>query len=148
MTDLLSPQDTAEFFAAIKDVTDTFYKTPIVYLQINKDFDLWERERPDTVTEVNLLCRPNKQDDTEDEMVERSEGAINEGQTEFQFNFDDLKVAGLTSGEQVTFKEGVEFFKWENEVYKIMLISYADSNFAGTPAIVYVLAEKSDVGEN
>lgn len=141
MTDIISASEKADFFSAIKDVTDSFGKNTIVYHRVTTDYDQYSENNKPTEIDMNLKCRVTIE---QDENAVQEEGTLDKTILKAMFNFADLKGASptLTSGNEAIFKNEVDEFTYLGTRYRVKNINYLNSDFAGQNAVCQVIMKR------
>ena len=139
MAELLTPGEINEFFAAIGDVTDTFFKNTIVYERTARTMNEFN-ESATSKTDYSLLCRVTM---LEDEVSEIREGTYDDSNLEVSFNGEYLTAQGLMAGPSLPiFDEENDYFRYAGKRYKLLNVSASDSDFTGKVALVRVKLRK------
>ncbi len=128
MAGLLSESDILSFKSAIKDVTDTFMVTPLVYHHLNKNsgtIDKWSEDfKANAYVDYNLnglLEYPN----TEDNEVRESVGSFDYGDISVTFNLEDLADLGIINSDNlVIFTTETDYFTAKGILYRVKKIKY------------------------
>lgn len=101
MSDLLSPGDWAEFKAAIKDVTDTFFKVPVVLKKKTRTYGAFNENKEDETSneDINLMgLLVYDKDGSGAVNTQREIGSANLTQGYIYFNVEDLDANNLIDG--------------------------------------------------
>jgi hypothetical protein len=136
MTDLLGPEDLAEYRSAMDDLKDTFHKDTCQYLKYGEQFSLMDNQTPAAPVIKVLDCRVTKLQDTVSETDKSVEGTKDENQIEIRFFARYLISENLMTGNVPVFKVEKDFFTWQGSRYILDLISYDDSDFGGQVELV------------
>jgi len=121
MPDLLSNSERAEIRSALKDVTDTFFKTTITIQKYNSfSVDRFNEDREDReYTSYEVLGLKLERDQERDRVRKDEAGDFERGTIEVYINFDDLETAGLTEGVNHTISETEDYMIVEGTRYEI-----------------------------
>lgn len=104
--DLLTAAQRAQIRAAIGDVTDTFFKTPVEYQLVGESMDRFQEDRGGRVkTTFNLLGLVEYPQGEGKLIKTETNGAIDSAAVKVSFNMDDLAAYGgiVNSEEQTIF---------------------------------------------
>lgn len=129
--DLLSDLDRLNIRNAIKDVTDTFMKTPVVYtLSSGETLDRFNRGMGTKQEQVvNLMALAEYKDNEGEFGKELPDGIKNEAQIKLTYNLEDLQALNLidTSNWTHPFKLGADTFTTQGCYYKLVWVGYDGS---------------------
>ncbi len=126
MADLLSPAQRAQIRLALKDVTDTFMKTPVVYSMKGESLDRFNEDRTDegsTTFNFNALVEYPTEDS--DKIQKFSEGALDTAEIMLTMNLEDLKAINFVNSSNICIgNDTKDYFTVNGEVYRVCLICY------------------------
>lgn len=124
---LLSEAEKREIRDAMKDVTDTFMVTPILYHSSKGSLDRWSEDKKDETFDTYLLSALAEADKgNEADAVNRTmAGSTDWGDVTLTFNLEDLQAIGLIDAHiRSTFVAEKDYFTWKNVVYNVLDVSY------------------------
>lgn len=127
MANLLSTDEWNEIRGAIHDVTDTFLKKPITYIQrTERKLYAFNESRADTMnkTPYNLVCLvvPENTDASQAQVMQDQKGSFDGSEGYFLFSYPDLLAfsPSMISGGNPVFKPNVDTFKLDGIEYTII----------------------------
>jgi len=127
MAILLSEAEKREIRDAVKDVTDTFMVTPILYHASGSSLEVWAEDKKDEVFTTYLLsalAEPNE-GAVKDAISRTLQGATDWADVTLTFNLEDLQSFGLVDANlKSTFIAETDYFTWKNTVYNVLDVSY------------------------
>lgn len=143
--DLLTEAERREFRDAVKDVTDTFMKSPVVYKLFDEALDRFEEDRLATYTDYNIVGLEEALQATSDYMKEFThEGSRDDGDKKLSFNLEDLELVSLINPDfSPKFKLECDYFILKGEVYKVIDV-YLDGPLTDKNCLVVVVGKLSD----
>lgn len=120
MADLLTDAERAEIRAVIRDVTDTFMKSPITYYKAGESVDIFQESKSDTPYSVyNLMGLLDYPMNVQDKMEEDVTGAWDYEYVDVTFNFEELQEKGLVSAEYAALMNPeTDYFVCKGMLYK------------------------------
>lgn len=143
MPDLLSAAERADFFSAIGDVTDTFYKQSVNYEQRGVAFDRMQTDGKDNSSTKTLLCRVTTK--PSDKLKQDAGGGFDYKDVEVRFNFAYLGAQGLVDGNgKAAFEVENDYLTFAGERYKITKVHFDDSGVDTNYAICCVEARREE----
>jgi hypothetical protein len=123
--DLLSAAQRLQIRLALKDVTDTFMKTPISYTLVGQTFDRFMENGESASTTVELLGMVEFMDENRDHNEVTEGGSTNTGRVKATLNLEDLEALDLITPEYTFIgNTAVDYFTTQNEDYKVEHIMY------------------------
>jgi hypothetical protein len=140
--DLLSEAEKAEVAAAIKDVTDTFFKDQITYQNMSGTFSRMGNNNNAIPTNVSLLGRVTYKETDSQQGVKTLEGIDDKQSVEMRFNANDLRDANVMINDTPSFNMHKDYFIYEGLKYLLTMLSHDDSDFAGNIMIVVCTCER------
>ena len=125
---LLTPAELAEIRAAIRDVTDTFARTPVTYLLSLGSIDRFNEDRDKTGNEdfetIELEGLVEFTEHRGDYMKRSEQGSEEKKLAKILFNYDVLEAAGLTTADLgLRFNVEKDYFYTQGVRYRVV---YAD----------------------
>jgi len=119
--DLLSANDWNSFRSAIKDLRDTFFKFPIIYIQRRtRTLSKFHEDRSEDLEAVeyplSALQVPENKDDTDSEITISKSGAVDNSMGVLYFYYDDLLMHNppLIVGGEPVFVANKDSFKLDS----------------------------------
>jgi hypothetical protein len=125
--DLLSQEDRDKIRLALKDVTDTFMKTPVIYSVYGDTLDRFSEDRKNKKESVyNLYALAEYRDDTGEWGKGMPAGLKDQANIKLTFNLEDLVEEGLVETVNWThkFSIGSDFFITQAKKYKLVWAGY------------------------
>lgn len=123
MADLLTDSQRADIRAALKDVTDTFMKTPVVYHKAVDSLDRFNEDRGDMkLVDYNLSGLLEYMTNDKDEVDEAMEGSLNTQRVQVTFNLEDVAAVGLIADDIPTMQPESDFFTANGERYRVTYV--------------------------
>lgn len=142
MAGLLSPQEEREIRDAVRLVTDTFARTPILYHIGTDSLDRWQEDRADKLfysIQIEALVE-NKAQTVQDS----AGGYLDVQRVELTFNLEYLQEKGLIESDyKVRFNDTKDFFTLKGEIYQVKNVSY-DGPLSAKDVLVIVQGEKME----
>ena len=142
MAGLLTPAEFREIRDAIRLVTDTFAKTPVLYHIGVDSLDRWQEDRADKLfysIQLEALV------ESEPQTVQDSAGGYLDVQrVKLTFNLEYLQEMGLIESDfKVRFNDTKDFFTLKGEMYQVKNVSY-DGPLSEQDVLVVVQGEKME----
>ena len=134
---LISEQDKQEIRASIKEVTDTFFITPIIYKRAIDSLDVYQEDRNTEFEELELNVL---YEDHGNEITKMLAGSSSKHIVKLTFNFDDLDTLGLINDLSVNFNETTDFVIVHNKKYRVVKVGY-DGPLEPRNVLIYVIAK-------
>lgn len=143
---LLTNQQHLDIRAALRDVTDTFFTTPVTYRLHADEFGDGEMMNPaKPYTEFNLVGLPKYLKEDKDEVQRETSGAYSVVRVDVLFSMDNLITANLIDTDAnppvPLFRPEEDEFLIAGEVFKVILVN-VEGFFQPTGVLVRVRGEK------
>lgn len=141
MAELLTPQEIAESLAAIHDVTDTFFKSPIRYWKGGDSVDPYQEDRGNKVyTPFDLKGLIEYEDGDGDKEKEGPDGGWHYEAVTCSFNVEDLIPLGVVvtapEVDHIVLAEA-DYMRVRGQVYKINDV-YFDGPLQHQPVLLII----------
>lgn len=117
---LISDTQHSKIRAALQDVVDTFFTTPVTYLLHTEEFadgTMQNISKPVTPYELKGFVEYPSTNGTE--IDENTEGAIEQTEVKIMFGYDDLEKLNLIENLMPVFKPEEDEFLLSGKLYKV-----------------------------
>jgi hypothetical protein len=145
MSSLLTPQETNEALEAFKDVTDTFFRTPIEFKQMKVPYSRMGNVESSVLETKNVNGRVTVKDGEKNKVVTTLQGIDDKQELEIRFNIEDLIAADLMTDFELS-SSAIDISKdiivFDNQEYKIRMITTDDTDFLNRLVIIVFTCEK------
>jgi len=143
--DLLSDAERSDIRNAVKDLTDTFAKSPVTYKFFTEALDRFEEDRTPVYVTYNLMALEEASQSTTDYMKEfNHEGSRDDGDVKLTFNLEDLDAQGLIAtdwGHKLQIES--DYFILKGKVHKVIDV-YLDGPLTDKNCLVIVVGKLAD----
>jgi uncharacterized protein (DUF934 family) len=122
MADLISNTERTEIRDAMKDVADTFFKTPVAYEHKGETLDFRNEDRPNEETTIyNLMGMVEY---PKEEVDEETGGSIKTADAKVTLLLEDLEqIAGVIDGNNMPiFDDTRDYFTAKGKRYKVTFV--------------------------
>lgn len=142
---ILTTDQVSSIKDTLKEVTDTFFTTPVEYRFIGGSLDRFNEDRKDNAITIYSLkgfveFTANKLDRT-DRMLE---GGLDDHKIKVSFNYRDIKEAGLSDGKNETIMNPSKDYMIVNgRKFKVSQV-YLDGPIESENVLVIVIGESDE----
>lgn len=126
MAKLISDSEFLEIRSALRDVADTFFTSPLTYYIGRESLDRWQEDRADKAFYAIDLeaLKENTGNASGNELRMSEQGFEDISVVQLTFNVDYLQEKGLLTDDfRVKFDPERDYFKLQNQVYKVISVS-------------------------
>ncbi len=144
MTDLISPEEKAEVFAALTDITDTFYKDAIQIVRYTEPFNRMGKGGGSPLDTLDILARVTKDPTKEDDTIDDINGRDDRNEIKISFFKRTLEGLGLMNENTPSLDISKDYFMWEGVKYRPHRWGNGDTDFMGEVAIIEFFCKAED----
>lgn len=123
MAELINQAQIEQIKAALKDVTDTFFKTPVSYKLAKPNLDRFKEDNTHTYDTYELKALVEYESKDTDLINQTEQGSISHQRVKVSLNYRDLIPLGLTTGDNfVKMRATTDYMVINGQTWKVQFV--------------------------